>query len=41
VSTIIIGAVVVAVAGLYLRWAVRPILGAYSVGRQVGRIARK
>jgi hypothetical protein len=38
---LIIAAAAIVPAGVYARWAFRPVVGAYRVGRQVGRITRK
>jgi hypothetical protein len=32
---------IIVAAGVYVRWAFRPVVGAYSLGRRVGRITRK
>jgi hypothetical protein len=33
-------AAAVIAAGAYLRWAVRPVIGAYRLGRLAGRLTR-
>jgi hypothetical protein len=37
----VIAAAVIAAAGAYLRWGIRPVVAGYWVGRQAERIARR
>lgn len=39
--TIIIATTAVVPAGAYLRWATRPVLAAYDLGRQLERVLRR